>query len=204
MFDWITGVVEQTGYAGIALLMLAENVFPPVPSELIMPLAGFTAAKGELSVVGVVLSGVAGSLAGALLWYWIGCRLGMERLRRWTARHGRWLTLTPAELDQARDWFRRHCGKAVLIGRLVPAVRTLISVPAGIAGMGLPRFLLYSGIGTALWTALLTAAGYVLESRYQEVQGWLNPISNVILIGMALWYVYRVVTFRPEGARTTP
>jgi len=200
MFDWITGLVEQTGYLGIALLMLTENVFPPIPSKLIMPLAGFTAARGELSFVGIVLAGTTGSLLGALFWYGVGRWLGTERLKRWAGRHGRWLTLAPEEVDQATDWFRRHCGLAVLTGRMIPAIRSLISVPAGIAGMPLARFLAYSALGTAAWTALLAGAGYLLEDQYRQVQGWLNPVSNVIFAGMAAWYVYRVVTFRPRPA----
>jgi membrane protein YqaA with SNARE-associated domain len=131
MFDWITGLVERTGYVGIALLMLAENVFPPIPSELIMPLAGFAAAQGELGMAGVVAAGTAGALAGALLWYGLGRWVGLERLKRWAAEHGRWLTVSPDDLDRAAAWFGRHGGAAVLVGRLVPAVRTLISVPAG-------------------------------------------------------------------------
>ena len=200
MFDWITGLVEQTGYLGIALLMLAENVFPPIPSELIMPMAGFTAARGKLSMVGVVVAGTAGSLAGALLWYYIGRWIGLERLKRWAAKHGRWLTISPEEVDEAAAWFNRHCGKAVLVGRLIPAVRTLISVPAGVAGMALMRFLTYSALGTALWTALLAAAGYLLEDQYQKVGDYLNPVSNVILGLIVLGYLYRVITFRRRGA----
>ena len=200
MFDWITGLVEQTGYLGIALLMLAENVFPPIPSELIMPMAGFTAARGELNMVGVVVAGTAGSLAGALLWYYIGRWIGLERLKRWAAKHGRWLTISPEEVDEAAAWFNRHCGKAVLVGRLIPAVRTLISVPAGVAGMALMRFLTYSALGTALWTALLAAAGYLLEDQYQKVGDYLNPVSNVILGLIVLGYLYRVITFRRRGA----
>jgi membrane protein DedA with SNARE-associated domain len=200
MFDWVTGLVEQTGYLGIAFLMLAENVFPPIPSELIMPLAGFTAARGELNVVGVLLAGAVGSLAGALVWYYVGLWLGEERLKRWAARHGRWLTVTPGEVDQATAWFRRHGYLAVLFGRLVPAVRTLISVPAGIARMGLPIFLLYSGIGTVVWTTFLLAGGYLLEGRYHQVQEWLNPVSNAVIIVLVAWYLYRVVTFRPQTA----
>ena len=199
MFDWITGLVERTGYLGIALLMLAENVFPPIPSELIMPMAGFTAARGELNMVGVVVAGTAGSLAGALLWYYIGHWIGLERLKRWAARHGRWLAISPEEVDEAAAWFNRHCGKAVLVGRLIPAVRTLISVPAGVAGMALMRFLTYSALGTALWTALLAAAGYLLEDQYQKVGDYLNPVSNVILGLIVLGYLYRVITFRRRG-----
>ena len=175
MFDWITGLVDQTGYIGIALLMLAENVFPPIPSELIMPMAGFTAARGELSVVGVVIAGVRRLAArrAALVLHWpVGRPRAAEALG---GKHGRWLTIAPEEVDEAAAWFDRHCGKAVLIGRLIPAVRTLISVPAGVAGMSLPKFLTYSAIGTALWTALLTAAGYLLEDQYHKVGEYLDP-----------------------------
>jgi membrane protein DedA with SNARE-associated domain len=201
MFDWITALVEQTGYLGIVLLMLAENVFPPIPSELIMPLAGFTAARGELAMVGVDAAGSVGSLLGALLWYYIGRWVGLERLKRWAAKHGRWLTISPDDVDHAAVWFNRHCGTAVLVGRLIPAIRSLISVPAGVAGMTLPRFLVYSATGTALWTALLAAAGYLLEDQYQRVGEYLNPVSNVILGLLVLAYLYRVVTFRGRGAR---
>lgn len=201
MFDWVTGFVEQGGYLAVALLMLLENVFPPIPSELIMPLAGYSASQGGLNIVLVILAGTVGSALGATLWYFAGRWLGCERVRSLAARHGRWLTVTPAEVDHARDWFRRHCGKAVLIGRLVPAVRTLISVPAGIAGMALPRFLAYTTIGTLLWTALLAGAGYLLGGRYDQVSAWINPVSNVVVGLLALWYVYRVVTFSPDEAR---
>jgi membrane protein DedA with SNARE-associated domain len=198
MFDWIVNLVSQTGYAGIAFLMLAENVFPPVPSELIMPLAGFAAARGELGFFGVVLAGTAGSLAGALFWYEIGRRVGVERLRRWTERHGRWLTMSPDELDRAIDWFRRHAGRSVLLGRLVPAVRTLISVPAGVASMRLPVFLAWTSAGTAMWTTFLAGMGYLLEGGYQQVAHWVNPVSNVVVAALVLGYLYRVATFRPQ------
>jgi membrane protein DedA with SNARE-associated domain len=199
MFDWITGFVERGGYLGIALLMFLENVFPPIPSELIMPLAGFTAARGDLSLVGVILAGSVGSLAGALLWYGIGRWLGLERLKRFAARHGRWLTLSPGDIDKAQGFFQRHGGKAVLLGRLVPGVRTLISVPAGIVAMPLPAFLLWTGIGTVAWTALLAGAGYLLESQYARVEGWVSPVSNVIMGAIVLFYLYRVVTFRADA-----
>jgi membrane protein DedA with SNARE-associated domain len=199
VFDWITALIAHTGYFGIALLMLAENVFPPIPSELIMPLAGFTAARGELSLAGVLLAGTAGSLAGALVWYEIGRRIGLRRLRRWADRHGRWLTMSPEDLDQAVEWFRRHAGAAVLVGRLIPAVRTLISVPAGVAEMKLGSFLAWTAGGTALWTALLVAAGYLLEDGYEQVSAWVNPVSNVIVGLIVLGYAYRVATFRPAS-----
>ena len=199
MFDWIVSFMDAAGLAGVALLMLLENVFPPIPSELVMPLAGFAAARGDMSLGGAVAAGTAGSVAGAWLWYWAGRRLGGARLKRLAARHGRWLTLSPAEIERAEAWFRRHGHVAVLLGRLVPAVRTLISVPAGIAGMGLAPFLLYSAFGTVLWTGLLAGAGYVLEGQYDRVAAWMNPVSNVVVAGLAGWYLWRVATY---GRRT--
>lgn len=200
MFDWMMGF-QKMGTLGIVLLMFAENVFPPIPSELIMPLAGFSAARGERNLVIVIIAGSIGSLFGALLWYYIGKKIGAERLERWAAKHGRWLTLSPKEVDQACGWFYRHGGKAVFIGRLIPAVRTLISVPAGIAGMPLASFLLYSAAGTILWTTLLATAGYFLESQYDKVARWMNPVSNVVIGLIVLGYLYRVVRFRRRGSQ---
>ena len=117
MFDWIVGWVEEGGYVTIALLMLLENVFPPIPSELIMPLAGFSAAKGDLNIVGVVAAGTAGSLAGAFFWFWIGRAIGAERLKTFAGRHGRWLTLNPDEIDRARAVFERGAGRGRRLGR---------------------------------------------------------------------------------------
>jgi membrane protein YqaA with SNARE-associated domain len=140
LIDWIVTAIERTGYLGVFLLMLIDNVFPPIPSEVIMPLAGFAAARGQLSLIGVFLAGTAGSLSGALVWYGVGRWLGRERLRRFATRHGRWLTLSPAEVDRASAWFARRGGLSVLIGRVIPGVRSLISVPAGVAGMPLTPF----------------------------------------------------------------
>jgi membrane protein DedA with SNARE-associated domain len=204
MFDWITSFVVRSGYVGVLLLMLAENVVPPIPSELIMPLAGFTAARGQLSLLLVVLAGTAGSLLGAVFWYVVGKRLGLERLKHLAARHSRWLTLSPDDVDRADDWFRRHGARAVFFGRLIPTVRTLISVPAGIAGMPLPQFLAWSVLGTSLWTALLAGAGYLLQSQYGRVSDYLNPVSTVVVVLITGWYLYRVVTFRTEGREQPP
>lgn len=201
MFDWITNLVGQSGYIGIALLMFVENLFPPIPSEVIMPLAGFNAAQGSLNVFLVVAAGSIGSLTGAVIWYYIGLWLGLGRLKKWTARAGRWLTLHPDDIDKAADWFQRHGGAAVFFARLVPAVRTVISVPAGIAGMPLLPFLIYSAAGTVLWTALLTGAGYLLQSQYEAIAGWVNPLTNIILVVLAVIYIYRVVTFDASKAR---
>jgi membrane protein DedA with SNARE-associated domain len=201
VFDWITNVVQEGGYLAIFLLMLAENVFPPIPSELILPLAGFVAAEGRLDVALVVAASTAGALAGALFWYFVGRWLGIKCLRALAARHGRWLTIAPDDLDSAQEWFARHCGKAVLFGRLIPAVRTVISVPPGIIGMGVSRFLFYSALGTALWSAALVAAGFGLEDQHQNVARWLSPVSNAVVALLVAWYLYRLVTFRSARRR---
>lgn len=195
MFDWIVGWVESGGYLAIALLMLVENVFPPIPSELIMPLAGFAAAKGTLNIAGVVAAGTAGSLAGALFWFWVGYAIGPDRLKSFSRRHGRWLTLHPSEIDSARAFFNRHQGSALFLGRLIPTVRTLISVPAGVDRMPILTFLAWSVLGTALWTTLLAGAGYLLQGQYERVSDWLNPVSNVLFAALAIWYVSRVMRF---------
>ncbi|AIT79728.1 DedA family protein [Novosphingobium pentaromativorans] len=197
MFGSITHLLDQFGYAGIALLMFLENVFPPIPSELIMPLAGFDAARGDMNIVLVILSGSIGSLVGASLWYFLGRWIGEDRLKRWAGRHGRLLTLNASDIDKVNTWFDRHNEKAVLMGRLVPAVRTLISVPAGLFEMRLDRFLLFSSLGTAAWTALLTAAGYLLGEQYKAVQGYLNPVSNIVVGAFVAFYLFRVVTWKP-------
>ena len=201
MFDFIQGVIAAAGYPGIAFLMFAENVFPPIPSELIMPLAGFTVARANLSLSGVLAAGVLGSLAGACLWYLIGLRIGRERVRRLAARHGRWLTLSPEDVDRAQGWFDRHGGAAVLVGRLIPTVRTLISVPAGVARMNLGAFCTFSAIGTSVWTAVLTAAGYVLEDNYDAVSAWLNPVSTAVVVLLVAAYLWRVATYRRRAPR---
>jgi len=196
MFDWIVDFVRDGGYFGIALLMFLENVFPPIPSELIMPLAGFVAAKGEMNIWLVVLSGTIGSVAGALFWYFIGVWLGRGRVEWAIRRYGRILTMSLSDLENARAWFRWKAHWAVLLGRLVPTVRTLISVPAGVAPMPIAPFLVWSTIGTAAWTAILAAAGYVLESQYSLIEGWVDPASKAVVVLIVLVYVYRVVTYR--------
>jgi membrane protein DedA with SNARE-associated domain len=199
VFDWIVSLIDKAGYFGIALLMLLENVFPPIPSEVIMPLAGFSAAKGTLSFAGVVISGTVGSLAGAYFWFLIGRWIGPKRLKQFAGRHGRWLTLHPDEVERARAFFARYQIVALFLGRLIPAIRSLISVPAGVNCIPTSTFLLWSSLGTALWTLLLASAGYLLQSQYERVSEWLNPVSNVVVAGLAVWYLYRVIRFRaPE------
>jgi membrane protein DedA with SNARE-associated domain len=196
MVDWITGFISSTGYLGIALLMFAENVFPPIPSELIMPFAGFVAARGELNAIGVLVAGVVGSLLGAVPWYLAGRWLGNERLKRMADRHGRWLTVSREDLERAEAWFHRYGLVSVVVGRLVPAVRTLISVPAGITRMHPIPFFAYSALGTLVWTGFLVGAGYLLESHYERVAEWIDPFSKLVLGAIVATYLYRLVRQR--------
>ena len=199
MDQWITGFLESSGYLGVVLLMIAENVFPPIPSELVMPFAGFVAGKGELSLPLVIAAGTLGSVLGALPWYWAGRAIGEERLERWAGRHGRWLTLSASDVRKADDAFDRHAGKTVLFGRLVPAIRTLVSVPAGVSGMPIGRFLLFSTIGSLAWTSVLAGLGYGLGENYERIRSWLGPVTNVIVGLLVVVYLWRVVRWKPEA-----
>lgn len=199
MFDWIASFLEGGGAWAIAALMLSENVFPPIPSELIMPMAGFNAARGTIPLWLAIGAGAAGSLAGAYLWYLVGLIYGPDRLRRLVRRHGRWLAMTPSELDRAQRWFDRHGRPVVFFGRFVPTVRTLISVPAGLARMFLPGFILFSGLGSLIWCAALALAGYWLRDGFDRVGAWLNPLSTAVVVGLIAVYLWRVVRWRADG-----
>jgi membrane protein DedA with SNARE-associated domain/uncharacterized membrane protein YkvA (DUF1232 family) len=181
--------------------MFAENIFPPIPSELIMPLAGYVAAQGHLDPYLALLAGAFGSILGALPWYYAGIWLGRERICALAARHGRWLTVDEKDVGRAIGWFERHGSLAVLLGRCVPAVRTLISVPAGIARMPLGRFLLYSTIGTLVWTSALLVAGYMLGSRYEMVGQYVDMASKAILGLVVVLYLWRVMAGGALGNR---
>jgi membrane protein DedA with SNARE-associated domain len=202
MATWVINTISATAYWGIVFLMIIENVFPPIPSEVIMPLAGFMATQGRLAMLGVILAGTVGSVLGAVPLYYLGRMIGEERLKGFADRHGRWLTVSRADLDNAKQWFDRHGGMAVLLCRLVPGVRSLISIPAGIEGMSLATFLLFTAIGAGLWTALLAYAGYWLGANFQQVETYLDPASYVVLAIIVVLYVWRVVTHKGQRGTT--
>lgn len=198
MADWVIDVIGRLGYFGVALLMLAENLFPPLPSELIMPFAGFLAARGDLNPVLVVVAGAIGSLLGALPWYFVGRKVGADRLKELAQRHGRWIALTPDEIDRGRQLFEKKGPLVLVFGRLVPALRTVVALPAGLAKMRLLPFVLWTLVGSVIWTSLLTLAGYLLESQYDRIEKWVNPVSTAIFAIIAIWYVLRVIR-HPSG-----
>ena len=193
MSDWIKSVIETFSYAGVVFLMFLENVFPPIPSELIMPLAGFFSVASGLSVTGVIVAGTAGSVLGSVPLYFAGRLTGHARLRRWCDRYGKWIGFTGHDLDNSRTWFERHGNKAVLLGRVVPGVRSLISVPAGMSRMNLGVFLSYTTLGSAVWSAALAFAGRALEGNYERVEKIISPISTAIVAGIVLFILYRAI-----------
>ncbi|MGY2895233.1 DedA family protein [Deinococcus sp. UYEF24] len=201
MAEWTLDLMNTLGYLGIVLLMVLENLFPPLPSELILPAAGFAAARGDLNLVGVILAGALGSVLGTLPLYYIGRAVGEERLVKWADKYGKWLTLSGKDLRKADDWFDRHGPKAVLFGRMVPGIRSLLSLPAGMSEMALPKFLLYSSVGSGLWAALLAGAGYLLGDNYEQVSQYVGPIGTVLLALLAAYAVFWVVRRRRQGAQ---
>lgn len=196
MGSWIEQLVSGLGYAGIALLMLAETVFPPIPSELIMPLAGMQAGQGSLSIVGVVAAGTVGAMAGNIAWYAAARALGVDRLHGLIDRLGRWLTIDWDDVERGRGAFDKGGAAFVCLGRMVPTIRSIVSVPAGLLKMPWPRFLIWSTIGTAGWTAVLAGAGMLLGSRYADVGDYIGPISTGIIVVIVVAYVWRVVRWR--------
>ncbi|MCP9801758.1 DedA family protein [Synechococcus sp. RedBA-s] len=174
------------GYGAIFGAMFLENLFPPIPSELIMPLGGFYVQQGQLGLVPVVLAGLAGTVLGALPWYGVGRLVNEERIEHWLERHGRWIGIGPQELQRSRSWFSRHGTALVFWGRLVPGIRTLISVPAGIEMMPMVPFLIWTTAGSLIWTLLLTVAGMALGEGYANVEVWLQPVTQVIKVLLVL------------------
>ena len=205
MKDFIIEAVRATGAWGVGLLMLLENVFPPIPSELIMPLGGYLSATGDLDFRLVVALGTIGSVLGAIFWYVVGRRLGKERLKAWAGRHGAWVAMTPAEIDRANAWFERHGGVSVMLCRMLPFVRTVISVPAGIAHMRFVPFLVYSTAGTFVWTAGLAWGGRLLGSRFESLGDVLGWVTWGVLAAATAWYLWRVVRVHRahNGARAS-
>lgn len=201
MDNWITEFIHSGGYWGILLLMFTENIFPPIPSELIMPLAGYVASQGELNFIGTVLAGTLGTVLGALPLYYIGRVYGEDRLRRFADRHGYWFALSTHDIDVAKHWFDRHGRKAVFFCRLVPGIRSLISIPAGMARMPLVPFLLYSTFGSLLWIGMLAYSGLLLGESFDKIGVYLGPVSKIVFAAIVVLYVIHIVRYRMKHRR---
>ena len=200
MFDLLLAMVDRLGLFGVGVLTFLENLVPSVPSEVVLPLAGFQAGQGRFPIAAVILAGAAGSVLGSLALYTLGRLLGAERLKAWAEAHGRWVTVAPEDIDKVTGFFQRHGRWAVLLGRLAPGARILVSIPAGVSGMPLPDFLLSTAVGVGLWSAGFAGAGYLLRDDYALIDRWMAPVSAVVFGLLVLGYLYRLVTFR----RATP
>jgi membrane protein DedA with SNARE-associated domain len=197
MDDWIIRLVDSAGYWGVGLLMFLETVFPPVPSEVIMTVAGVSAARGNMTFCGVVASGTVGAMLGNYLWFWLAIKFGSDRLHRFADRYGRWLTLSWQEIERGQLLFKKHGSIIVLVARMLPTLRSLISIPAGVFGMSHRRFLVFSTIGTAGWSAALAGAGYALGSQFDEIEKILGPLSTIIVGLIVVGYVWRLFRWKP-------
>ena len=176
--QWVVDVIGALGYVGLALLLIAENLFPPIPSEVVLPLAGFLVGRGDLNLWGALLAATFGSVAGAVILYGLG-RWGGRRL---VLRYGKWLRVDEKGLERAESWFRRYGDWVVLGARVVPVARSIVSIPAGTAKMPMARFVVLTTIGSAAWNGILIGAGVALGANWQVVQNWVGAYSNVVLI----------------------
>ncbi len=177
---------QWIGYGAILMAMFLENLIPPIPSELIMPLGGFYIAQGQLAFFPVIFAGLIGTVIGALPWYGIGRLVNEERLEQWLEKNGRWIGINPQELARSRKWFNRYGVSLVFWGRLVPGIRTLISVPAGVELMPITPFLIWTTAGSLIWTLFLTITGLYLGDNYANIEQWISPFSSIFKIIIVL------------------
>lgn len=194
MAEWIFGIIDSLGAIGVGLLILLENVVPPIPSEVILPLAGYRASTGAFNVVAVWIAATLGALVGALILYGLGAWLGYERLHR-LAGHRWFILASQKDIDRGDKLFDTHGGKIVLLARCVPLVRSIVSVPAGLSGMPILRFSLFTAIGSGIWNAVFIGLGWFLGENWDQVEQYLGPISYVVvgllLVGLVVLIVRR-------------
>jgi membrane protein DedA with SNARE-associated domain len=192
--DVVSRVVEALGYVGVAFLVALESIFPPIPSEVVLPLAGFVAGRGEASLVGMIAAATVGSVAGSWVLYGVAAWVGPVRLHAFVGRYGKWFRLEPADLERAEVWFDRRSDAAVLIGRCVPLIRSLVSIPAGFRRMPFGRFTVLSAAGSLVWNAALIGAGALLGDRWErvgDVVGLLQGVVILAVIGGAAFFVWK-------------
>jgi membrane protein DedA with SNARE-associated domain len=210
IFERLAQLVQQLidvlGYFGIALMMLVENLLPPIPSEAVMPFAGFMVLEGRLTFFGVILAGTLGAGSGALIIYYIGRSLGHDRLQRWVCRYGRFILLEPEDIDRALTIFRKHGKVAIFFGRLMPGVRSLISLPAGINKMPVRDFLPLTLLGTLLWNLLLVSAGYLLGQNWQRVLAFIDTYESalwIVFAALVAFFVFRKIQRQGQPKTTS-
>lgn len=201
MTSFILDAIAWGGYIGIFLLMALENVVPPVPSEVIMGLGGMAVARGDMATLPLILWGTAGTTVGNYFWYGVGRHFGYLGLKPFVDRWGRWLALEWEDVEKLHRFFLRHGGKTVFVFRFLPAFRTMISLPAGMAKMPVWRFFLATFLGSAIWNTVLAGAGYYLGSNFKELDRYIGPVAIGLSVAIVVGYAYRVLTWKPRAAR---
>jgi membrane protein DedA with SNARE-associated domain len=203
--DWAIAVMETLGVVGAGLLVAIESLFPPIPSEIILPLAGFTASRGSFSLIGAIIATTIGSLVGALGLYYLGRYVGLARLRRWADKVP---LMSSDDVDKAMVWFGKHDRIAVLTGRFVPIVRSLVSIPAGVERMHLGLFLLLTLIGSGIWNSIFIILGFVLGENWTVVEAFMGQYSRLILVvavlALAVIVVLRIRRYRRANRAGDP
>jgi len=196
MENLIIKIMNDFGYIGICLLILIENLFPPIPSEVILTFGGFMTHDTNMTIIGVIITATIGSLLGAIILYYIGKILNKERLIRIvTSKYGKLLRVKPKDIESADNWFDKKGNITVLFCRCVPVVRSLISIPAGMSQMNLPKFILYTTIGSAVWNTLLVLIGAFAGEKKDIILTWIDKLSDVILILLIVAFIVFVIIF---------
>jgi membrane protein DedA with SNARE-associated domain len=198
MTEFILDTIARGGYIGIFLLMALENIFPPIPSEVIMGFGGMATARGRFDFWPLIMVATAGTTAGNYFWYWVGRRIGYQRLKPFVDRHGRWLTMDWCDVERLHGFFLKHGGWVVFVFRFMPTFRTIISLPAGMTGMPLWRFFAWTFAGSLIWNSILAGAGYLLGSRFRELDRYVGPAGLALTVLMLLAYLWRVATWKPR------
>ena len=205
--NWVQDVINQFGYFGVALLVVIENIFPPIPSEIVLPFAGFVAQQGsagvaqsDTSVIGMMIAATIGSVVGALILYVISSAIGPERLRAFVQRFGRWFGVKQTDLLRAEAWFDRRSFVAVLVGRCVPLIRSIVSIPAGFRRMKLTSFILLTAVGSAVWNIALIGAGALLGDQWERVGEYVG-VFQWLVIGAILMLLIRFVYLKLQNRR---
>lgn len=199
MTDWVLRLIDAGGYWGIFALMVLENLFPPIPSELIMGIGGIRVGQGRMDMGLLLLAGTLGTTLGNYAWFLVGRMLGFERLRPLVDRFGRWLTMEWRDVEALDRIFVRYGQIAVFVFRFMPVFRTMISLPAGLFRMGHIPFILWTMAGALIWNIILAGAGYVLGYNFREIDTWIGPLATATVAIAVVAYLYRLATWRPKG-----
>jgi len=201
---WVENIISTGGYPGLYFVMFLENVFPPIPSEVVLPLAGSLSLTGRFSIPLITIVGMFGSLTGAFLFYGLGKWLGEERVRKFIAKFGKYALLSVEDFDKSKDWFDKYDEWVIFFSRMVPIVRSLISIPAGVSSMNLAKFSVYTILGTALWSFILSYAGRLLGEQWPIITDFINTYQNVVLavtlLAIAAFVTHRLVRKKKQAS----